>query len=619
MPNGGSTTSTSITFNYSEPIDNQPQVDLFKCRLDGSGMDPFVDCTNFIPPGNFFNTITYNGLSLGMHTFEVQACLTPGPNEICDETPATWTWFVVDFDTFITSAVDSSDVDVAQNGTTNYDDIIFTFSDNNNSDPITVDGFECSLDFANFTDCTTDATKSYFGLAAGNHTFQVRAFIILNNIQINDSTPAVWNWTITTDTVIDTAIDSSDVDVAQNGTTNYDDITFTYHATVLDDDNPDTPVNATADGFVCSLDFAMFEDCTMDATKSYTNLTAGNHTFMVSSFVFDHTGMAILDPTPAVWNWTITTDTVIDTAMDGDGDLVLNDTGSTSSNDITFTYHATVLDDYPDNSTVMTTADGFECSLDFAMFEDCTAGATKSYTNLTAGNHTFMVTSFVFDHTGMAIFDPTPAVFKWNIKQFDTVILSAIDGDSNSVLDGGSTPSKNITFTFQAIEVNTLQLMDSTLQINTEDNEELKAPFNSSKIEKDNSKEIPNSLSSLFKLVIPLFTYFNFSPLYTAQSLVSPVIAQEIFNVQPGLQCMLDDGPFEDCSTGTKNYPDLSAGQHVFKVRWNISDTEFDPSPANFTWTVEPDTIIDSAVDGNGANVTNGGSTNSSFINFTFH
>src|SRR5574339_566269 len=514
VPNGGSTTSTSITFIYSEVIDNQPQADKFKCRLDGSGSDPFVDCTNFIDfPANFNSTVTYPPptLQLGMHKFEVIACMTPGPNEICDKSPATWTWFIVDFNTFITSAIDSSDVNVTQDGMTNYDDITFNFTGKNSQNVVvTVDGFECSLDGGNFTDCTAGATQSYSNLTAGNHTFMVSAFFFNNTgMPKLDITPAEWRWTITTDTVIDTAIDSSDVNVTQDGMTNYDDITFTYHATLFRSDNPDTPVNATADGFVCSLDFADFTDCTPGATPSYSNLTAGNHTFMVSSFVFNHTGMQILDP--------------------------------------------------------------------------------------------------------------TPAVFKWNIKQFDTVILSAIDGDSNSVLDGGSTPSKNITFTFSAIEVNTLQLMANTLQINTEDNEEIATPFNSSKIENDNSKEIPNSLSSLFKLVVPLFTYFNFSPLYTAQSLVSPVIAQEIFNVQPGLECMLDEGPFEDCSTGIKNYPDLSAGQHVFKVRWNISETEFDPSPANFTWTVEPDTIIDSAIDGNDNNVTNGGSTTSRFINFTFH
>src|SRR5574339_521323 len=510
VPNGGSTTSTSITFIYSEVIDNQPQADKFKCRLDGSGSDPFVDCTNFIDfPANFNSTVTYPPptLQLGMHKFEVIACMTPGPNEICDKSPATWTWFIVDFNTFITSAIDSSDVNVTQDGMTNYDDITFNFTAKNSQNvEVTVDGFECSLDFANFTDCTAGATKSYSNLAAGNHTFQVRAFIISNNVQINDSTPAEWRWTITTDTVIDTAIDSSDVNVTQDGMTNYDDITFTYHATVLDDDNPDTPVNATAVGVVCSLDFAIFTDCTPGATQSYSNLTAGNHTFMVSSFVFNHTGMPKFDVTPAEWRWTITTDTVIDTAIDS-SDVNVTQDGMTNYDDITFTYHATVLrSDNPD-TPVNATADGFVCSLDFANFTDCTAGATKSYSNLAAGNHTFMVSSFVFNHTGMAIFDPTPAVFKWNIKQFDTIILSAIDGDSNSVLDGGSTPSKNITFTFQAIEVNTLQLMDSNSQINTEDNDEIITHFNSSKFEKENSKEIPNSLSSLFKLVIPLFTY----------------------------------------------------------------------------------------------------------------
>ena len=33
-----------------------------------------------------------------MHTFEVIACIAPGPNEICDEEPATWTWTIVKLD-----------------------------------------------------------------------------------------------------------------------------------------------------------------------------------------------------------------------------------------------------------------------------------------------------------------------------------------------------------------------------------------------------------------------------------------------------------------------------------------------------------------------------------------
>src|SRR5574339_281717 len=171
VPNGGSTTSTSITFIYSEVIDNQPQADKFKCRLDGSGSDPFVDCTNFIDfPANFNSTVTYPPptLQLGMHKFEVIACMTPGPNEICDKSPATWTWFIVDFNTFITSAIDSSDVNVTQDGMTNYDDITFTYhatvlNDDNPDTPVnaTADGFVCSLDFADFTDCSPGATQSY--------------------------------------------------------------------------------------------------------------------------------------------------------------------------------------------------------------------------------------------------------------------------------------------------------------------------------------------------------------------------------------------------------------------------------------------------------------------------
>ena len=46
--------------------------------------------------------------------------------------------------------------------------------------------------------------------------------------------------------------------------------------------------------------------------------------------------------------------------------------------------------------------------------------------------------------------DPTPASFTWTVDTtaLDTIIDSAIDGNNNPVLDGNTTSSNSITFTF---------------------------------------------------------------------------------------------------------------------------------------------------------------------------
>ena len=55
--------------------------------------------------------------------------------------------------------------------------------------------FECKLDAATFTACTSP--QNYTALAAGTHSFQVRAIDPATNI---DPTPAIYNWTVNTET-----------------------------------------------------------------------------------------------------------------------------------------------------------------------------------------------------------------------------------------------------------------------------------------------------------------------------------------------------------------------------------------------------------------------------------
>ncbi|QSQ27964.1 OmpA family protein [Pyxidicoccus parkwayensis] len=155
-----------------------------------------------------------------------------------------------------------------------------TFEFTSDESPVT---YECSLDGAAFTACTTPLTLS--GLSEGNHTLSVRARDTDGNV---DPTPATYTWTVDT-TPPDTSIVSGPVLV-------------------------DAPTTAIFDfdtvggvSYQCSLDGAAFAACTDPNT--FTGLTSGNHTLAVRAV--DAAGN--VDPTPATYAWSVAADT------DGDG------------------------------------------------------------------------------------------------------------------------------------------------------------------------------------------------------------------------------------------------------------------------------------------------------------
>lgn len=92
--------------------------------------------------------------------------------------------------TTITSAIDGNGNPVANEGTATSDDITFAFSAT--ADPFTtVAGFECSLDGAAFSSCTSP--KTYNNLALGQHFFEVRGVDELGNREVP---PIRFTWTI---------------------------------------------------------------------------------------------------------------------------------------------------------------------------------------------------------------------------------------------------------------------------------------------------------------------------------------------------------------------------------------------------------------------------------------
>jgi hypothetical protein len=90
-------------------------------------------------------------------------------------------------------------------------------------------------------------------------------------------------------------------------------------------------------------------------------------------------------------------------------------------------------------------------------------------------------------------------------------------------------------------------------------------------------------------------------------------------------QCSIDGAALEDNCTSPKSYSNLAAGQqHTFRVNAVDAAGNADPTPAVYVWTVEaqdttaPETVIDSAKDGDGNAVSDGDTVHSDTIAFTF-
>jgi RNA polymerase sigma factor (sigma-70 family) len=157
----GSVASTEASFGFasSEPHST------FSCRLDAG------------PWGNCSSPQAYAKLDEGGHTFAVRATDRVGNT---DTTPATRV-FTVD-----AVAPDTKLVTVPPPGDTGEKGATFEFA-------ATEEGatFECSLDGAEFSACTSPTT--YFGLKAGGHVFRVRAVDAAGN---RDPTPAEHKWDV---------------------------------------------------------------------------------------------------------------------------------------------------------------------------------------------------------------------------------------------------------------------------------------------------------------------------------------------------------------------------------------------------------------------------------------
>ncbi len=149
-------TSASIAFSANEPA-------TFQCSLDGGGL---AACTS---------PAALSGLVDGSHTFSVRATDTAG--NLGSAVSATWSVDTTPPNTTIDSAPKGT---VASRSAT----IAFSASEPGSS-------FECRLDGAAFTPCSSPATLT--DVTDGNHVFDVRAKDAVGNA---DATPASSSWSV---------------------------------------------------------------------------------------------------------------------------------------------------------------------------------------------------------------------------------------------------------------------------------------------------------------------------------------------------------------------------------------------------------------------------------------
>ncbi len=208
---------------------------------------------------------------------------------------------------------------------TNNTTAIFSFT---GTDNISAPGsltFQCSLDGAAFTACTSPVT--YMGLTEASHNFRVRA---IDQAANTDTTPATYSWTVDV-TAPDTNITAGPSD---GSTITTNSATFEFNG---------TDASGVA-SFECQLDGAGFSSCT--SPKTYTALTDGLHTFQVRAI--DVAGNT--DATPATRSFTVSTSSIAGNALsfDGIGTFVNIPDAASLSLSTTFTVEAWVKIDSPD-------------------------------------------------------------------------------------------------------------------------------------------------------------------------------------------------------------------------------------------------------------------------------
>ncbi len=315
--------SVDVRFDFESSEDNVT----YECRVDSGDFAACLPDDMFGPLGD------------GAHSFAVRAVDRAGN---FDNSPATYAWAIdtATPDTQILS--EPGDISGSTSAT-------FTFISPDAGAGAT---FDCSLDGAAFTACSSPAT--FANLAERMHTFRVRVRDAVGNL---DPTPATREW------MVDLAPPETVIDAGPTGTVATTSGTFMFSS------------NEANVSFECSLDGSAFATCA--APHNVMMLSQGVHSFEVRAI--DAAGH--VDATPAKATWTV--DTASPNIVFTDGPTM----DGTSGPFVTFAF---------------TTSEGStECSLDAAAFAACTSPIIF---NAKAGAHQFRVrANDGANNTGLAV------------------------------------------------------------------------------------------------------------------------------------------------------------------------------------------------------------------------
>jgi hypothetical protein len=498
------TSATSATFDFGVVVAEAGVT--FECSLDGAA---FTSCSD---------PETFTGLDERTHTLQVRARDVAGN---VDDSPASYTWTV---DRTAPNTVIVSGPPVRTNATS----ATFDFGVEVAEEGVT---YECSLDGAAFTSCSDPET--FTGLDERTHTLQVRARDVAGNV---DDSPASYTWTVDR-TVPDTVIVSGPPSLS-----NSPDATFDFSS----------EAGAT---FVCRLDAALtFTPCADPET--FTGLGNGEHRLEVSAV--DAAGN--MDPTPAVYTWTVDV-TAPDTT------IVSGPPSRTNATSATFDF----------SSEAGAT---FECSLDGAAFTAC--ADPETFTGLTAEKaYTLQVRAR--DAAGNV--DPTPASYTWTVDRTapDTVIVSGPPNPSNS---------PDATFDFSSEEGATFECsLDGAAFTSCSDPESFRGLGDGEHTLQVRARDVagnvddsPASYTWTVDAALPDTVIVSGPPVLTNATSAT----FDFSSPEEGatFECSLDGAAFTSCAD-PETFTGLDERTHTLQVRARDVAGNVDPSPASYTWTVD--------------------------------
>jgi CSLREA domain-containing protein len=537
-------TSNFISFFEFTGTDDQTlPIDLeFECLLDGVllGSCSSILTTPTVPGVGYEVEV----LSPGQHSFQVRAMDEMGN---VDPTPATRTWVVSDL-----SGPDTS-IELGPESETTATGGIFEFIGEEELTGEPVFEFECSLDNADFTPCSSP--HEVFGLAPGSHVMQVRAKDPDGNVDIS---PDFYEWLILG------PIDTTPPD------------TFIVNTPPNNESGPDVIFGFSANEFVenfeCMLDNNPWEGC--DAVYELIGLPTGSHTIRVRAF--DMAEIPNVDPTPASYTWTVV----------GEPETtILNGPDAISASlSATFTFTSDQA-----NAT-------FQCSVDGSLFVPCTSPYIAG--PLIQDTHTFEVQAMnqYVNIDGEPIVDLTPAIYEWEVLDLtppETEILAVTLLGPTDLIEPNS-----LRFEFSGSDNGTVYFeLEFQCSLDGGPFESCDWPMHYILLE-----ELPGGDHVLLVRAVDAFDNADPTPAeYSWTTQAAPITtilsgpAPEVdsteatftFSAEPSggtFECSLDLAPFTPCSNPV-TFTGIAYGEHELEVRSRSADgMAIEIQPAVWSW-----------------------------------